>query len=395
MLYARMSESPFAFLRGSAGVMALDLAGTPASGIRVQACGDAHVGNFGQFATPERNIVFDVNDFDETLSGPFEWDLKRLATSLEVAFRGNGVPEPQRTAAVQGAVPDLSRADCAEYAKCCGRWTSGTPGSTPMRSSRSSPHATADSYDAGISQEVPARLHATLRALSKLTHLVDGHRCFVEDPPLLGRLENTGHEADEVLGMIDGYRASLPDDVRSLFDRFRLVDVARKVVGVGSVGTRCWVGLLEGPSHPSGDPLVLQVKEAQASVLEPYVGASQLPHHGLRVVAGQRLTQAASDIFLGWSQKLKKTRASLPLRAPAVGREGVRRPRRHERREPRAIWSAMRVGARPGARTHRRSSRDQRLPRSQRPLRPSDRQLRDHLRRSDRGRSRRTARGDR
>jgi hypothetical protein len=138
--------------------------------------------------------------------------------------------------------------------------------------------------------------------LSKLTHVVAGRQRFVEDAPLLVRLENTGHELDEVTAMIDSYRASLPDEIRTLFDRFRLVDVARKVVGVGSVGTRCWIGLLEGPHHPAGDPLVLQVKEAQASVLEPYVGASQFPHHGVRVVAGQRLTQAASDIFLGWSE---------------------------------------------------------------------------------------------
>jgi uncharacterized protein (DUF2252 family) len=296
-------ESSFAFLRGSAGVMAVDLAATPTSGIRVQACGDAHVGNFGQFATPERNIVFDVNDFDETLPGPFEWDLKRLATSLEVAFRCNGVPAPQRTAAVRGAVRSY-RERMADYAtlRTLDIWYSRIDADEvvsffPAR------------YRGLVRRDIKKSLGRTnLRALSKLTHLVDGHRCFVEDPPLLVRLENTGHEADEVLGMIDGYRASLPDDVRSLFDRFRLVDVARKVVGVGSVGTRCWVGLLEGPSHPSGDPLVLQVKEAQASVLEPYVGASQLPHHGLRVVAGQRLTQAASDIFLGWSEAPKTGR---------------------------------------------------------------------------------------
>jgi len=297
VLYERMSESSFAFLRGSAVVMALDLADTPISGLQVQACGDAHVGNFGQFATPERNIIFDVNDFDETLPGPFEWDVKRLAASLEVAFRCNGVPTKQRADAVAGAVQTY-RERMADYAslRALEIWYSRIHVDEvlsffPRR------------YRGHVRRDIKKSLSRTnLRALSKLTHLVDGHQRFIEDRPLLVRLEQTGHELDEVLAMVDGYRASLPEEIRALFDRFRLVDVARKVVGVGSVGTRCWVGLLEGPHHPAGDPLVLQVKEAQASVLEPYAGASKLSHHGLRVVAGQRLTQAASDIFLGWSE---------------------------------------------------------------------------------------------
>jgi uncharacterized protein (DUF2252 family) len=297
VLYQRMSDSPFAFLRGTAAVMAFDLAGTVVSGLRVQACGDAHVGNFGQFATPERNVVFDVNDFDETLPGPFEWDVKRLAASLEVAFRANGVPAAVRSAAVAGAVRTY-RERIADYAslRALDIWYARIDVEEVI--SFFPPR-----YRPNVRRDIKKSLSRThLRALSKLTEVVDGHQRFIEDRPLLVRLENTEHELDEVTEMIDGYRASLPDEIRTLFDRFHLVDVARKVVGVGSVGTRCWVGLLEGPNHPAGDPLVLQVKEAQASVLEPYAGASALPHHGLRVVAGQRLTQAASDIFLGWSE---------------------------------------------------------------------------------------------
>jgi uncharacterized protein (DUF2252 family) len=304
LLYARMSESPFAFLRGSAAVMALDLAGSPVSGLRVQACGDAHVSNFGQFATPERNVIFDINDFDETLPGPWEWDVKRLAASLEVAFRGNGVGAKRRRAGVEAAVRSY-REHMAEYAsmRALDIWYA---------------HIDADAvvsffprrYRGDVRRDIAKSLSRTnLRALSKLTRVVDGHPRFVEDPPLLVRLENTGHELEEVTAMIEDYRASLPHDIRTLFDRFRLVDVARKVVGVGSVGTRCWVGLLEGPHHPAGDPLILQVKEASASVLEPYLGASAVTHHGERVVAGQRLTQAASDIFLGWSEGPRSGRA--------------------------------------------------------------------------------------
>ncbi|HEX4033212.1 MAG TPA: DUF2252 domain-containing protein [Solirubrobacteraceae bacterium] len=296
VLYGRMSESPFAFFRGTASVMALDMAHAPVTGLRVQACGDAHVGNFGEFATPERSVVFDINDFDETLPAPFEWDVRRLAASLELAFRGNGVDARHRSAAVASAVRTY-RERIAEYAslRTLDIWYSRirideVVSFFPAR------------YRGLVRRDVQRGLARTsLRALRKLTHVVDGTRVFVEDPPLLVRLGQTGHEFDEVLGFIDGYRASLSEDRRALFDRFRLVDVARKAVGVGSVGTRCWVGLFEGPHHPAGDPLVLQVKEAGPSVLEPYAGPSELPHHGLRVVVGQRLTQAASDIFLGWS----------------------------------------------------------------------------------------------
>ena len=294
--YGRMSVSPFAFLRGSADVMARDLATTPATGLYVQACGDAHVGNFGEFATPERNIVFDINDFDETLPGPFEWDLKRLAASLEVVLRVRGVPTARRHRIVATAM-GIYRTRMAEYAslRTLELWYARIDIGDVLE-------FFPPQYRHLVEMDLAkAKRRNHLRAMSKLTSVSGGHRRFVEDPPLLVRLEDTGHDMDEVVGMIEGYRSSLSEDVCQLFDRFRLVDVARKVVGVGSVGTRCWLGLLEGPHHPAGDPLFLQVKEATASVLEPFAGVSELGHHGLRVVAGQRLTQAASDIFLGWS----------------------------------------------------------------------------------------------
>ena len=346
VLYERMSESPFAFLRGSASVMAFDLSATRVSGLQVQACGDAHVGNFGQFATPERNVIFDVNDFDETLPGPFEWDVKRFAASLEVAFRGNGVPEEQRTLAVAGAVRTY-RERIAAYAslRALDIWYSRINVDEviaffPPR------------HRGYVRRDIKKSLSRTsLRALSKLTHAVDGGHRFIEDPPLLVRLENTGHEVDEVIGLIEGYRQSLSEEIRTLFDRFRLVDVARKVVGVGSVGTRCWVGLFEGPDHPAGDPLVLQVKEAQASVLEPYVGASQLPHHGLRVVTGQRLTLAASEIFLGWSEGPRSGRhyyARQLWDAKGSGDPTIMDPQNLARYGALCAWALARAHARTG-----------------------------------------------
>jgi uncharacterized protein (DUF2252 family) len=292
-----MASSPFAFFRGAAAVMALDLASTPATGLRVQACGDAHVSNFGEFATPERNMMFDINDFDETLPGPWEWDVKRLCASLQVAALQNGFSPEECERIVLGAARSY-RERLAGY--------------TSMRtlelfydriSIKDVIAHFPPEYRPLVKRDVKkAHRKNHLRAVAKLTRNLDGRVRFVEDPPLIVRLENTEFAMAEVMSMIDNYRLTLADDRRSVFDRFDLVDVARKVVGVGSVGTHCWIALLEGPNHPAGDPLVLQVKEAQASVLEPYVGESPLEHHGLRVVSGQRLTQASSDMFLGWSE---------------------------------------------------------------------------------------------
>ena len=274
------------------------------TGLRVQACGDAHVANFGKFATPERNLVFDLNDFDETLPGPWEWDVKRLAASMlggRAAARilddpvrtdrdhdGSRVPRARGRSGRDGNARTLVRQDDGQGRHCA------LPGSLSRTDRR---------------DVVKARRKDHRRAAAKLTHGVEGKVGFVEDPPLVVHLDNTGHDMDDVQAMITSYRQTLTHDMRSLFDRFRIADVARKVVGVGSVGTRCWICLFEGPDHPEGDRIILQVKEAQASVLEPYVGASRLGHHGHRVVAGQRVTQAASDIFLGWTE------------APGTGRQ--------------------------------------------------------------------------
>jgi uncharacterized protein (DUF2252 family) len=295
--YARMAESPFGFFRGAAAVMAMDLSTEPVTGMRVQACGDAHASNFGDFATPERNLIFDVNDFDETLPGPWEWDVKRLCASLHVCARVRGFPRAVCDQIVTIAASTY-RIRMLEYSymRVLDVW-----------------YHRIDAIE--VISQFPKKLRASvardvakfqknnnIRAAHKLITTASGVPQFVEDPPLVVRMENKGVGWNAALGALNSYRESLPDDRRPLFDRFTLRDVALKAVGVGSVGTECWVALFEGPQHPDGDPLILQVKEAQASVLEPYAGASTFPNHGMRVVVGQRLTQAASDIFLGWCQ---------------------------------------------------------------------------------------------
>jgi uncharacterized protein (DUF2252 family) len=293
---ARMAVSPFAYLRGSAAMMAADLAHTPDAGVRVQACGDAHISNFGIFATPERNIVFDLNDFDETLPAPFEWDVKRLAASVEVVLRGSVVPRKVRAAVVADVVGTY-RTKLEEFAtwRTLDIWYARINVADLVEVMPKSARA------AMLRDVDKARRKNHLGALNKLTAVVDGHRRFLADPPILVPLQDTGHDMDEVRDAIDSYRLSLSEEHRALFEKFTIVDVARKVVGVGSVGTRCWVGLLEGPSHPAGDPLFLQVKEAGPSVLEAYLGRSATGHAGQRVVAGQRMIQTASDIFLGYA----------------------------------------------------------------------------------------------
>ncbi|WP_033219164.1 DUF2252 domain-containing protein [Kitasatospora phosalacinea] len=287
----RMAASPFAFLRGAAAVMAGDLAGAPDSGLTVQLCGDAHLVNFGLFASPERALLFDLNDFDETLPGPFEWDVQRLAASLAVAAQENGEgPEEARR-----VVLDAVRAYREHIRLLAGL------GELPVWYRRIDADELLASLKGGRRRRTEAGLAAarrrdSLQAAGKLTETTaSGRRRFKDQPPLI---EHVGFDTDEVHGMLADYRATLPEERGRLLDRYRYVDTARKVVGVGSVGTRCFVVLLQG--RDADDPLVLQVKEAQASVLEPYAGPSRYDHHGQRVVAGQRLTQAASDIFLGW-----------------------------------------------------------------------------------------------
>jgi uncharacterized protein (DUF2252 family) len=301
--YGRMSASPFAFFRGAAYVMASDLAGTPRSGIQVQLCGDAHLSNFGGFASAERQLLFDLNDFDETLPGPWEWDVKRLAASVAVAGRENGFAPKRQTALVRQtareyrqAIRELARMKALDvwYARA-----SINDIEELLRSQAS--RSQIRQFDSTVAK---GRRKDSARAFEKLAATGDGDPRIVADPPLIVPIEDLVGSADrdrlergtrELLG---SYLASLSADRRRLLQRYRYADVARKVVGVGSVGTRAWVVLLLG--RDAGDPLFLQVKEAQRSVLEPFAGRSAFRHQGRRVVEGQRLMQAAGDIFLGW-----------------------------------------------------------------------------------------------
>jgi uncharacterized protein (DUF2252 family) len=290
-----MSASPFAFFRGAAALMAHDLAGTPVSGIVAQLCGDAHLTNFGLYATQERRLVFGVNDFDETMRGPWEWDIKRLAASLVVAAREIGLtPRHGERAAVAAA--GSYREHIGIYAEMgvLDVWyaTVDVASMLPlMRAIRTRARRTA--------ARAVQRDH--LRALNKLTEVVGDARRIRHAPPLVLRVD----QQEEVLAQLDAliaeYRKTLPEERRLLFDRYRLTDVAMKVVGVGSVGTHCWIGLLHGEGNGPDDPLFLQVKEARPSVLEDPLGASRYGHHGQRVVVGQRLMQAFPDVFLGWT----------------------------------------------------------------------------------------------
>lgn len=301
--YGRMSESPFRFYRGAAAIMAGDLATTPDAGLRVQLCGDAHMLNFRLLASPERSLLFDINDFDETLPGPWEWDLKRLATSLAIAGRENGFTDAERTTIVRSAVRSyrermrglagMHNLD-VWYAKVDFEQLRALASDRlPRRESKRVSAAMAK-----------ARTRDNLQAFEKLTEVVDGKRRIASSPPtveraadLLPDLERTQME-DMFRDLVDRYGRSLSADREHLLRQFTMVDMARKVVGVGSVGTRCWIILLLG--RDGEDPLFLQAKEADESVLAAYAGASEYPTQGQRVVAGQRLMQAASDIFLGW-----------------------------------------------------------------------------------------------
>jgi uncharacterized protein (DUF2252 family) len=295
--HGRMSISPFAFYRGSAIVMAGDLASQPSTGLTVQLCGDAHIANFGLFASPERTLLFDLNDFDETHPGPFEWDVKRLAASAVLTARSNdwGASVQRELArscvrAYREAMRDFASKSTLEvwYSRLDVSEIAGFAESLP-------PEAVLARVERSIAG---ARRRTNLQAMEKLTTVVDGERRFVEDPPLLQR---TSPEQAELLGQeaIARYKETLVSDRATLLEKFHVVDVARKVVGVGSVGTRCYILLLQGVDE--SDPLVLQFKEATASVLEPHTAPSALDHHGARVVAGQRLMQAATDIFIGWT----------------------------------------------------------------------------------------------
>lgn len=296
-----MLVSPFAFYRGAAAIMAADLAATPVSGIEAQLCGDAHLENFGMFAAPDRRLVFDVNDFDETLPGPWEWDVKRLGASFAVAGRGRGFKRADRRSAITAAVREYREAMrrfAGErnlevwYARLDVDWLS-------EQWEREAKKKQIRKFERNLAK---ARTKDSLRAFSKLTHEVDGEPRIVSDPPLIVPLEELFPDEPEpeerIRALLADYRDTLPDDLRRLIDQYRHVHTARKVVGVGSVGTRAFIALLLG--RDSQDPLFLQAKEAQESVLEQFTAPSAYEHHGQRVVEGQRLMQATGDVFLGW-----------------------------------------------------------------------------------------------
>jgi uncharacterized protein (DUF2252 family) len=298
--YGRMLASPFSFFRGAAAVMAADLAQTPTAGFEAQLCGDAHLSNFGIFAAPDRRLVFDCNDFDETIRGPFEWDLKRLAASVAVAGRERGFRKRERGQAVIGAAAGYRRAMRAFAAmRNIDVWYARIDVEPRLEElSRGLDARRLQRVERNLAK---ARSKDSRRALRKLTREEGGEVRIAGDPPLITPLEELtdAPEAEAQLqAVIAAYRETLSDDRQHLVSSYRYAHAARKVVGVGSVGTRAWIILLLGAD--SSDPLFLQAKEAQASVLEPYVGASPYGHHGQRVVEGQRLMQAASDIFLGW-----------------------------------------------------------------------------------------------
>jgi uncharacterized protein (DUF2252 family) len=304
--WGRMMVSPFTYYRGAALPMATDLAATPTSGLAVQACGDAHLSNFGIFGSAERLLVFDVNDFDETLPGPWEWDVKRLAASLDVAGRGNGFGGKDRREIVTAAV--------ASYRQAMRNFAGMTNLDVWYA------HADVDQLQAEFESQMKrhlrktvkkdmakARTHDSMQEVAKLTHLVDGRPRIIADPPLIvpiadlapKQMDSTSIET-QLNDLIAKYRRTLETDRRFLLETFEVADMARKVVGVGSVGTRCWIILMLG--RDDSDPLFLQVKEAEKSVLAAFAGASKYSNQGQRVVAGQRLMQASSDIFLGWQR---------------------------------------------------------------------------------------------
>ena len=303
--HGRMLASPFAFYRGAALPMAADLATTPTSGLRVQLCGDAHLSNFGAFASPERRLVFDVNDFDETLPGPFEWDVKRLAASVVVAGRENGFSRKQCHKAVLAAVEGY-RAAMQAFAEqhFLDVWYAYLDVEDEIREFKAA--LKGKGVKASEKMVAKAHTHDSIQALKKLTTVVDGQPRIISAPPLIEPIAElaAGHAAAAVIQQTIGevlakYRRTLQSDRRHLLEYFTLVEVARKVVGVGSVGTRAWIMLMDGGDGT--EPLFLQAKEAQVSVLAAYCGRSRYRNQGERVVAGQHLMQAESDIFLGWT----------------------------------------------------------------------------------------------
>jgi uncharacterized protein (DUF2252 family) len=289
-----MLHSPFAFYRGAAILMAADLAATPATGLRVQACGDCHLLNFGEFATPERHLSFDLNDFDETLPAPWEWDVKRFAVSVAIAGREIGLADRKCRSVARRAVRAYREA-MAEFAQmgALDVWYARLDANTLVRMARK--HSAQRLFRKTAEQ---ARAHTVAHVFPRQTEVSDGRRRIVDESPWVFHPSRTKAFEREVRSFLAAYRKTLPDERRVLLDRYQFVDAAMKVVGVGSVGTRCAVALLLAADN---DPLLLQIKEARPSVLEPYAGKSAYADPGRRIVCGQRLMQSASDIFLGWA----------------------------------------------------------------------------------------------
>jgi uncharacterized protein (DUF2252 family) len=305
--YGRMSKSAFAFLRGSASLMAMDIATTATSDIRVQACGDCHLVNFGLFATPERNLIFDINDFDETLPAPFEWDIKRLAASAYVASRNNKFSEKDCKIVTRSCV-EAYREAIAKFAsmKVLDVWYAKLDMDTIISLS---PDEQAKRRRQVIAEK--ARAQVTESIFPKITQVLNGRRAIVDQPPLIYHPPPEFKMPEALHDTFEVYRKTLPHERRVLLDRYRFQDVAIKVVGVGSVGTLCGIILMMAEEN---DPLILQLKEANASVLEPYAGKSEFKHHGERVVVGQRLMQSASDMLLGWTTGTGKEHRQFYLR---------------------------------------------------------------------------------
>jgi uncharacterized protein (DUF2252 family) len=301
--HGRMLASPFTFYRGAAAIMAADLATQPHTGLTTQLCGDAHLSNFGAYAAPDRRLVFDVNDFDETLPGPFEWDLKRLVASFAVAGRDRRL-DADRRAAINATVTRAYRTAITKFATMdtLDLWYARLHVEDLM--GKVMAHGSAKQRSRARKNVAKAQAKNSLRAFDKLTEMVGEEVRIRNDPPVISRTHDLfapelHEQLDELVnGMIRSYRSTLTPNRRKLVERFRYVDAARKVVGVGSVGTRAWIMLLTG--RDDRDPLFLQFKEAEASVLEPYLPPSEFANHGQRVVEGQRLTQATPDIMLGW-----------------------------------------------------------------------------------------------
>ena len=367
--WGRMMVSPFTFYRGAALPMAADLATTPVSGLAVQACGDAHLSNFGIFGSAERRLVFDVNDFDETLPGPWEWDVKRLAASLEVAGRDNGFAGKDRREIVAATV--------ASYRQAMRAFAAMT--NLDVWYARADLDQVQADFEAQMKTRqrkmadkamAKARTRDSMQEVAKLTHLVDGRPRIIADPPLLVPITDLlPEEMDQqafqaqIKNLLATYQRTLETDRRYLLEQFEFADMARKVVGVGSVGTRCWIILLLG--RDESDPLFLQIKEAEASVLGRFVGASKYNNQGQRVVAGQRLMQASQRHLPGLAAHRGRAgrQAARLLYPPAEGLEILHAHRDHGAARHADLRPDVRLDAGPGARPLRRPDRHRRLSR--------------------------------